>query len=171
MLDRLFDRPVMFFCMCLPLRMRLCHRDCLTARQSMIFYSRFTLRGSAAVAQLAVKRVVSCPYSNMRRDTRIYADRAAYIKRATAKRRKRIRDMALQCKGGKCELCGYSRCTRALDFHHRNPATKLFAISADGCTRSWERVRKEVEKCILVCANCHREIHEGITQLPTETSG
>jgi len=43
---------------------------------------------------------------------------------------------------------------------------KDFGISAKGYTRSWQKVKSELEKCILICANCHRELHEGITQLP-----
>jgi predicted HNH restriction endonuclease len=76
--------------------------------------------------------------------------------------------MAVAYKGGKCQQCGYDRCLNALDFHHRDPAQKDFAISQYGHSRSWERVRKELDKCVIVCANCHREIHAGM-QLPQET--
>ena len=58
---------------------------------------------------------------------------------------------------------------QALEFHHTDSDGKDFGISAKGYTRSWEEVRKELDKCILLCANCHREVHEGITQLPRET--
>ncbi len=101
-------------------------------------------------------------------DKRRYADRAEYLKRAVAKRRKKIRLLAIQSLGGQCNICGYGRCYEALDFHHRNSKTKEFGISQDGLTRSWKRVKKELKKCILLCANCHREVHVGITQLPVE---
>ena len=101
-------------------------------------------------------------------DKRKYADRAKYLIRAVAKRRKKIREMAIEYKGGKCMLCGYDRCIQALDFHHIGSTGKDFGISDKGYTRSWERVKKEIDKCILVCANCHRELHVGIKQLPKE---
>jgi predicted HNH restriction endonuclease len=101
-------------------------------------------------------------------DKRKYADRAKYLIRAVAKRRKKIREMAIEYKGGKCELCGYDRCFQALDFHHIGSTGKDFGISDKGYTRSWEKVKKEIDKCILVCANCHRELHVGFKQLPRE---
>lgn len=73
--------------------------------------------------------------------------------------------MAIAEKGGKCQICGYSRCVKALDFHHIDETTKEFGMSSHGLTRSWEKIKKEIDKCVLVCANCHREIHAGIIQL------
>jgi len=69
--------------------------------------------------------------------------------------------------GGKCTRCGYDRCPAALDFHHRDPATKVFQIAEKlaQCdptsyhTRTAQMVRAEIAKCDLVCSNCHREIH------------
>ena len=77
--------------------------------------------------------------------------------------------MAIEYLGGKCQICGYRNCIEALDFHHRDPKEKEFGLSQKGLTRSWEKTRKELDKCILICSNCHREIHAGITQLPMET--
>lgn len=102
-------------------------------------------------------------------EKRSYADRADYLKKAVTKRRHRVREMAVEYKGGKCELCGYARCMGALEFHHRDPSKKDFGISMNGLTRAWTKVKAEVEKCVLVCANCHREIHAGITQLSVVT--
>jgi len=102
-------------------------------------------------------------------DKRTYADRAEYLRKAVAERRKKLRQMARESKGGKCMICGYKWYQGALDFHHRNSKQKDFGISFRGLTRSWEKIKKEIEKCVLVCANCHREIHAGITQLPKET--
>ena len=99
-------------------------------------------------------------------DTRTYADRAEYLKKAVAARRKKIRDMALEYKGGKCVLCGYKKSKRALSFHHLDPKKKDFGLSNRGITRSWGKTQKELDKCILICANCHMEVHDGITQLP-----
>jgi transcription elongation factor Elf1 len=101
-------------------------------------------------------------------DKRKYADRAKYLIKAVQKRRKKIREMAVEYKGDKCMLCGYNGCVQALEFHHISNTGKDFGISDKGYTRSWERVKKEINKCILVCANCHRELHAGIKQLPKE---
>lgn len=101
---------------------------------------------------------------------RSYTDRADYLKKAVSKRRLHIRQMAVEYKRGKCQVCGYARCIGALEFHHTDPSKKDFGISMNGLTRAWAKVKAEVEKCVLVCANCHREIHAGITQLSTVTS-
>lgn len=100
-----------------------------------------------------------------RADKRTYADRAEYLKKAVAERRKKLRLLALEYGGGKCQLCGYKKCIRALSFHHKDPNKKDFGLSARGFTRSWEKTKPELDKCLLVCANCHMEIHEGIVKM------
>ena len=65
---------------------------------------------------------------------------------------------AVEYKGGKCIRCGYSKRLAALTFHHRLPGAKEFQISCGSC-RSWERVRAELDKCDLLCSNCHLELH------------
>lgn len=66
--------------------------------------------------------------------------------------------MAVVHKGGKCQICGYDKCIDALDFHHRDPNEKEFRIGK-GNTMKWEKVLEELDKCDLLCANCHRELH------------
>lgn len=78
---------------------------------------------------------------------------------AVDKRRKLLKVKAVEYKGGLCVKCGYSKCISALEFHHLDPSQKDFALSSDGHTRSWDSIKIELDKCILVCANCHREIH------------
>lgn len=75
------------------------------------------------------------------------------------KHRKKIKEELVLYKGGKCEICGYDKCLGALDFHHLNPNEKDFSISDSSKYHNLEEMKKEVDKCILVCANCHREIH------------
>jgi len=101
-------------------------------------------------------------------DKRKYADRREYLIKAVAKRRKRIREKAIKYKGGKCILCGYKKCIATLEFHHISEDDKNFGLSMNGITRSWEKTERELDKCVLLCANCHRELHSGITQLPKE---
>jgi hypothetical protein len=68
--------------------------------------------------------------------------------------------------GGACLICGYNTCLAALEFHHRDRKTKLFALSRQGVTRSLEEARAEARKCILLCSNCHAEVENGVTQMP-----
>ena len=66
----------------------------------------------------------------------------------------------VEYKGGSCQVCGYEKSIGALAFHHRDPEKKDFNISAK--SYAYERLKKEVDKCVLVCGNCHIEIHEEI---------
>jgi transposase len=67
--------------------------------------------------------------------------------------------------GGACVLCGYDRHQAALQFHHLDPAKKDFHLADSGVTRSIERLRREIEKCVLLCGNCHAEVEAGFTEL------
>lgn len=67
---------------------------------------------------------------------------------------------AVEYKGGKCCMCGYNKYIGALEFHHKDPSKKDFNIS-NGKTDK-EDLKKELDKCALVCVNCHREIHGGL---------
>jgi len=96
-------------------------------------------------------------------DRRKYKDRRQYLIKAVRARRKKIRQLAVEYKGGKCEICGYDQCIEALDFHHRNATKKDFSISSKGYTRSWKRVMEELDKCTILCANCHRELHAQVS--------
>lgn len=88
--------------------------------------------------------------------------------RVTECRRKRKLDL-MYIHGNKCAICGYNKTPRALQFHHINPEQKSFGIS-NGNTRNWEASVKESRKCILVCSNCHAEIHDGLINKKLETS-
>lgn len=70
-----------------------------------------------------------------------------------------IKEKLIQYKGGKCEICGYNKCIAALDFHHLDPSQKDFNISNSNIYKNFNKLKEEVDKCILICANCHREIH------------
>lgn len=63
-------------------------------------------------------------------------------------------------KGGKCEKCGYSQNLSALDFHHLHPEDKSFQLDSRHLSNTnIDRLKEEVDKCVLLCANCHRETH------------
>ena len=84
---------------------------------------------------------------------------------AVAKRRRRVKQILVDEAGGCCVLCGYKRYIGALEFHHRDPGKKAFALGARGLTRSMAALRAEAAKCTLVCSNCHAEIEGGFTSL------
>jgi RNase P subunit RPR2 len=65
---------------------------------------------------------------------------------------------AIDLLGGSCEYCGYARSPWALDFHHVDPATKSFRI-ANNWANAWREIEAEVKKCVLLCKNCHAELH------------
>ena len=74
-------------------------------------------------------------------------------------RQRKFKAKCVEYKGGKCEICGYNKCQSALEFHHRDPNEKEFQLSK---AKSWsfeERVTKELDKCQLLCSNCHKELH------------
>lgn len=80
--------------------------------------------------------------------------------------RRKTKQRLIDASGGKCCVCGYNKCSNALEFHHINPSEKEVPISGlRTSAKSWEDIIKEVEKCILVCANCHREIHSGMIDI------
>jgi hypothetical protein len=83
------------------------------------------------------------------------------LKKNVGNWRKRTKELLVEYKGGKCEFCGYNKCVEALEFHHIDETTKEFQIS--GSTKSLENQKKEVDKCYMLCANCHRELHSGFT--------
>lgn len=77
--------------------------------------------------------------------------------------RKRLKERLTYIMGNKCAICNYDKCISALEFHHLNPEEKDFALGTNA-NISYEKARQEVKKCILVCANCHREIHAGLIE-------
>lgn len=103
---------------------------------------------------------------NKRKETRTYRDRAEYLKKAVTERRRKLKRMLTEYKGGKCQICGYDKYYGALDLHHRGDSPKSFGIAAGGFSRSWEKMKAEADKCILLCSNCHREIHGGVQTIP-----
>jgi 5-methylcytosine-specific restriction endonuclease McrA len=77
---------------------------------------------------------------------------------AVTRKRRNLKIDAVAHMGGECQDCGYSKCTAAMEFHHLD-GIKEFAISGNGSTISWEKMKEELKKCVLLCSNCHRERH------------
>lgn len=78
---------------------------------------------------------------------------------AVKRRRHKIKQKLVDLLGGKCVKCGYNKCLRALSFHHRDRSTKKFGLGLVKII-SWDKLVEEVEKCDLLCANCHMETEE-----------
>lgn len=69
--------------------------------------------------------------------------------------------------GSKCCICGFNAYPQALEFHHVHPQEKQFGITASNAiTKALDKQLAEMKKCILVCANCHRGIHQNYIQIP-----
>ena len=90
---------------------------------------------------------------------------------AVQRRREKLKLLAVEYKGRECEVCGYKKCVNALEFHHIDPNEKEFGVGENGYTRSIEAIKKELDKCILVCSNCHREIHAGLIDVDNINKG
>lgn len=79
--------------------------------------------------------------------------------RNIAKSRARLlKQKCIDYKGGKCEICGYAKCNSALEFHHLDPSQKEFQLS-NARKSKWEKTKSELDKCQLLCSNCHNEVH------------
>lgn len=82
--------------------------------------------------------------------------------------RERLKKRMVYVMGDKCQCCGYDKCISALEFHHINPDEKSFTFSAN-TNRGWATIVPELKKCVLVCANCHREIEAGLIESPSSS--
>ena len=87
---------------------------------------------------------------------------------AVAKRRRVVKQKLVEEAGGVCAVCGYAQVPAALQFHHIDPDGKEFHIAHRGHSRSLARCRKEIRKCILLCANCHAAVESGAVEIPLE---
>jgi transposase/DNA-directed RNA polymerase subunit RPC12/RpoP len=85
---------------------------------------------------------------------------------AVGERRRRVKEILIAEAGGRCAACGFDAYVGALQFHHRDPATKAFEVSRQGITRSLEKLRAGARKCVLLCANCHAMVEAGLLVLP-----
>ena len=63
--------------------------------------------------------------------------------------------------GGKCCICGYNKCLASMDFHHIDETQKKFTIGSS-FNRSWLKIKNELDKCVVLCRNCHGEYHAGL---------
>lgn len=94
-------------------------------------------------------------------------NRCTYCKKCHSNYSKEIlrkyKDQCKEYKGGKCQVCGYDKCKDALDFHHLDSSKKGYNIGQS--SKSFQSKKDELDKCIMLCANCHREFHAGLIDL------
>lgn len=76
------------------------------------------------------------------------------------RRNRKLRAVAYM--GSVCEGCGRGGHSSLFEFHHWNADEKDFGLSEHGIPHSWERTVAELAKCVMLCANCHREVHAGV---------
>lgn len=75
-------------------------------------------------------------------------------------RRLKLKQKLVDLKGGKCERCKESFPNECFDFHHLDHKTKLFSLNGVGlASRRWSVVIEEFNKCVMLCACCHRTVH------------
>jgi len=87
-----------------------------------------------------------------------------YHTKRRKRRREELKSSLIEYKGSCCSICGYDRCINALSFHHMDPKEKDFTIG-EYTRKGYPDITKlyeEIDKCILVCMNCHAEIHSGL---------
>jgi hypothetical protein len=89
-------------------------------------------------------------------------NRWATIVKKKVERQRIVKQKCVDYLGGKCVRCGYNKSIRALTFHHRDRKEKERCISLMIVNNSFEKIQKELDKCDLVCFNCHMEIEEEI---------
>lgn len=83
----------------------------------------------------------------------------------TIERQRTFKRKCIEYKGGKCEYCGYNKYDGALDFHHKNPELKEFTLAHARLTSFSNKIKFELDKCLLLCSNCHREEHGKIDKI------
>ena len=90
-------------------------------------------------------------------DKRYYEKHKERIYQMKKERLKRKKIELAKILGGKCCICGYNKCIAALEFHHKRDKENMIARMIRNISK--QKALKEIEKCILLCANCHREVH------------
>ena len=126
------------------------------------YYKTHTIEETSKKFEVSISTVKK--YSNKKFKDRTEDDRKKANYNHVKNFRKRTKEKSVEYKGGKCKICNYDRCVSALEFHHLEPSKKDFTLS-QSMNIAWDKIKEELDKCILVCANCHREIHEGIIKI------
>lgn len=116
--------------------------------------------------QYAERSELSCKFCGETDEAKFYRSKDGYMRgwckkchnKYAVQRFRKYKAQAVDYKGGKCEVCGYNKCLGSFDFHHKDPSQKDPNWRK---MRNWkfDRIKQELDKCMLVCRNCHGEIH------------
>lgn len=90
---------------------------------------------------------------------------ATPLKQRAAQLRQEKKARAVRYMGGRCAACGRRGPQQLFEFHHLDPREKDFGISQSGAAHRWERIVAELAKCVMLCPNCHREVHAGVREI------
>ena len=98
------------------------------------------------------------------------SNNSAYRKKYQRQKRVKQKQMAIEHLGSHCQKCGWSfEVIDVYDFHHLDPNEKEHKIAGMFGRYSWEKIKKELDKCIMLCANCHRIEHAKLRELEDST--
>jgi DNA-directed RNA polymerase subunit RPC12/RpoP len=86
-----------------------------------------------------------------------YQCKSCWNKRTAQSGKDKVQQLKTEA-GGRCSRCGYDRCMDALEFHHTDPTQKEFHLG-EARGLNIDKLRAELSKCLLVCRNCHTELH------------
>ena len=125
------------------------------------YYKSNTLEETAKFFNVSPTTVKK--YSDNKRSILSKEEKRERHNQRVSNRRRECKRILVEYKGGRCIKCGYDKYIGALEFHHIDPTQKDFNISNKGKTISLENLKKEVDKCDLVCSNCHKEIHGNVS--------
>lgn len=110
-----------------------------------------------------IARAIGCSANTVKYHLR--PDIKTRINHSGIENRKKRRQKFKISQGGCCKICGYNKCLNALHFHHLDEETKKSSLASMLLRGSIEKAQEEAKKCILICGNCHAEIHAGITKI------
>lgn len=132
--------------------MKICN-DCKEEKDEEEFTWRHKSRG--------VRQAICKGCQKIRRRLHYLTNSEYEIKRNSAYRRKQSDRLQEYKSTLSCIMCGESE-NCCLDFHHINPSTKIDAVQKMARRNmKWEKVQQEIDKCVVLCSNCHRKIHAG----------
>jgi len=81
--------------------------------------------------------------------------------------RERTKARLVEAMGGECVCCGYKKSIWPMEMHHLDTSKKEFGLGSSRANIvSWKRISEEASKCVMLCSNCHKEVHQGITVVP-----
>jgi len=127
---------------------------------------------------------MKCNMCGIQESDKFYTYNPTRCKKCFAAEMKEVRhgnkQRAIKIKGGACQVCSYDKCPNNLVFHHIDPSTKneklrmkktQHVYSVTGFVRTWGLIEKEIEKCVLLCRNCHGEVESGLISIESITQG